>query len=72
MANVNVSKQLADLPKDEWAELSIDVSCFSSQGLAFDKLVKPFELTSKGKLTLSMSDVSFEAKAGETAAIQCQ
>jgi beta-glucosidase len=72
MANVDVSKQLADLPKDEWAELSIDVSCFSSQGLAFDKLVKPFELTSKGQLMLSMSDVYFEAKAGETAAIQCK
>ena len=71
IASVDVSQALANLPNGEWAKLSIDVSCFANQGLKFDKLVKPFELMSKSKLTLSMSDVYFEAKAGESANIQC-
>lgn len=70
-ANVEIAKYLSQIPKGEWRDFSIALSCFANAGIQFDKLATPFALTTKGELTLSISNVSFVANAARTADIQC-
>ena len=70
-ASVDITKQLSQLPKDEWHELSVGLSCFDKAGVQFDKLTTAFSLTTSNAMTLSISDIYFSTNTADTATIQC-
>jgi len=71
-AAVDITNALNKTSQSQWAELSVDLNCFAKQGVQFDKMVVPFELHSKGVLTLSMSNIHFEANTAKSANVQCE
>ncbi|MGL1959057.1 MAG: exo 1,3/1,4-beta-D-glucan glucohydrolase [Colwellia sp.] len=70
-ANLDITKQLAQIPKGEWQKLSVALSCFDNAGVQFGKLASPFALTTTGELTLAISDIKFAENAARTATVQC-
>ena len=70
-ANINIAEELKNLSINQWADLSVDLACFSKSGMQLDKVITPFALTSNGKLALSISDIRIAANRAETADIQC-
>jgi beta-glucosidase len=71
-ASVDISKELNKLPINQWSELSVDLRCFAKQGVKFDKMVVPFDLQAQSELTLSISNIHFEAGMGKSADIRCK
>lgn len=59
---------LNQLPKNQWHDLAIPLSCFANKGVQFDKIVSPFVVTSDSRLTLSISQIQI-ASAGENSHI---
>ncbi len=55
-ARQDISKQL--VADGNWQNLSLDLSCFTQQGLMLNKMVVPFDLQSEGKLTLGIADIA--------------
>lgn len=69
--SVNITEQFAQLPLNEWVDLSIDLGCFVDQGIQLDQLSTAFELSASGKLTLSFSDIRFVTQGANSAIKQC-
>ncbi|MBF7074229.1 glycoside hydrolase family 3 C-terminal domain-containing protein [Glaciecola sp. MH2013] len=69
---VNIADLLKDLPANTWSELSIDTRCFTQQGVKFENMVSPFQLSSKEALSLSISDIAFKFEQADTADMRCQ
>lgn len=57
---------------NEWHTISIDLSCLKSSGAEFAKIMSPFVLTTKGKVTLSYSSISVVPNSAEQATMSCQ
>lgn len=68
---INISETLSTLPMGEWQTVSVDVKCFTQQGLKFENMVVPFQVTSTQAMTLSISEISFAFGQAETANIRC-
>nr|WP_259337860.1 exo 1,3/1,4-beta-D-glucan glucohydrolase [Colwellia sp. RSH04] len=71
-AAVNISEALNKAAQSQWVDVSVDVNCFAKQGVSFDKIVVPFELSSAGALSLSISQIHFQGEGSETADVQCK
>jgi beta-glucosidase len=71
-AQVNVADILRGLERDSWSTISVDSRCFSQQGMRFENMVAPFQLSTKGPLTLSISDIAFSFNALSTADMVCE
>ncbi len=71
-SSIDITKQLTGLPLNQWRTLSIDMACFANTGMSMGDLVVPFELSSKGKLQLSLADIKFEPNTASEATISCQ
>jgi beta-glucosidase len=69
---VDITKALNKISQSQWVELSVDLNCFAKHGIEFDNIVVPFELRSQGPLTLSMSNIYFEANVAQSANIKCE
>ena len=70
-ANVDVTKQLKQAPKNQWVNLSLNMSCFANKGLDFNQITMPFALTTNGKLMLSLSDIYFTDNVENTVNLAC-
>ena len=70
-ASIDITQALVKIPQNEWHEFSVALSCFDKAGVKFDKLATAFSLTSKGEVTLSLSDIYFSANKADTAMVQC-
>ena len=70
-AQIEISDSLKAMPANTWTELSIDARCFLQAGVKFENMVTPFALTSKGAMTISVSDIAFEFSRAEQASIVC-
>ncbi|MGB3724712.1 MAG: glycoside hydrolase family 3 N-terminal domain-containing protein [Glaciecola sp.] len=68
---VEVSNLLQNVEANTWTEISIDTRCFTAQGVKFENMVAPFQLTSKEELTISISDIAFVFDAEGEADILC-
>ena len=68
---VDISDLLKNLAPETWSEISIDARCFTEQGVKFENMVAPFQLTSKEKLSLSISDIAFKFEKADTADMIC-
>ncbi|MBF7074896.1 exo 1,3/1,4-beta-D-glucan glucohydrolase [Glaciecola sp. MH2013] len=69
--SVDLTEQLKSVEQGSWATLSVDLQCFSKQGVDFTGLVVPFNLTATGSVTMSISDIAFDFDAAETATVSC-
>lgn len=69
---VDISDALNKIPQSQWGDLSVNLQCFAKEGVKFDKIVIPAEIRSKGELSLSVSNIHFEANAEKSANIQCE
>ncbi len=69
---VDITDALNKTAQSQWVDLSVDLNCFAKQGVQFDKIVVPAELRSKGALSLSVSNIHFEANAAKSANMQCE
>lgn len=71
-SSIDITSQLNALPLNEWQSISIDMACYANTGIRMADLVVPFELSSKGKLKLSLAEVKFEPNTAAQATISCQ
>ena len=71
-ADLDITKALNKTPKNEWVDFSVDLNCFALHGMQFDKIVVPAELRSKAALSLSISNIHFEANSAATAHVRCE
>lgn len=71
-ANADISPLLKALPKEEWLRVSIDLKCFVDGGLNVANVDTPFLILTRGKMSLSVSDVRIVDGAGPGATINCR
>jgi beta-glucosidase len=69
---LDIAATLAKLPQGEWSEISVNLHCFTKQGVKFDKIVVPFEIVSRAPLALSISEIEFVPNKAHLATVQCQ
>jgi beta-glucosidase len=72
MANANISKLLTALPAEQWLRVSFDLKCFADGGLNIDNVDTPLLLTTAGKMTVSIADVTIVPGVGPEATIHCR
>ncbi|MCG7552689.1 exo 1,3/1,4-beta-D-glucan glucohydrolase [Pseudoalteromonas sp. Of11M-6] len=65
-AKVDIAKQLQAMPLAKWQSLSIDLNCFTAQGMDFTKTVVPFELSTAGILEVTLSEIQISSEASPT------
>lgn len=70
--SVDITENLKAMEKDKWHALSVDLQCFSQQGVDFSGLVVPFHLLSTGNIQLSVSDIEFSFDTADSASIKCK
>ena len=61
----------AALPQGEWLRLSVDMQCFTTQGLDAARVDTPFLLLTQGRLELDVADIMLVQGMREKAAIRC-
>ena len=71
-SSIDVTSQLQNAEAEQWQTMSIDIQCFADKGIKFDQIVRPFEIATKGKVTLGLADVKFVPNSAEQATISCQ
>lgn len=69
--NVDISQGLAQLELNKWQALSIDLACFNRSDMNWSQLQVPFELSTSGKLKVSVSQVEFSVKKSDIHHIEC-
>lgn len=71
-ASIDITKQLQNSAGKGWHDISVDLACFSQQGMRFGSLVSPFELATAGDLTIQLTDISYLPNSAKAATISCQ
>ncbi len=56
-ASVDIQAELANMPLDEWQDLSISLHCFAEKGVQISKVAVPFELSTLGVVNLSINHI---------------
>lgn len=67
----NITGVLNKLPIDEWHTISIDLACFNENGMSFGDTTTPFELSSAGKLDISLTNIALKPHQKGKALINC-
>jgi beta-glucosidase len=70
-AQINIAEALSALPTNEWSTFKVDVRCFTKEGVRFENMVVPFQLTTQDALSVSLSDISFKFDQAKQANITC-
>ncbi|WOH39629.1 exo 1,3/1,4-beta-D-glucan glucohydrolase [Thalassotalea fonticola] len=71
LGTVDISRKIADMPVNEWQELSVDLNCFIESGANMARINKVFVLSSNDEITLSFADIKLRPKSAEQASISC-
>lgn len=70
-SKMDITHLLSAKADGQWHTLSVDLACFTQQGIKFNQLVVPFEIGSSSALTLSLANIKITQS--ETPAMQmCQ
>lgn len=70
--SLDITKHLAQMETNKWLSMSVDLKCFADIGTKFSQIVRPFEITSAGKVSLAIANVRFEPGLADKAIISCQ
>ncbi len=68
---IDITSLLVNNRLNEWQQLTIDLSCFKNSGTDFAKVTAPFNLSSKGEVSLSFADIKLIPQATEQATMSC-
>lgn len=71
-ASVDITEQLNAFDANKWSSLSIELTCFSQQGVQFDNLLTVFELTTAGSLELAIDRIAVDTNSLNNAQISCK
>lgn len=71
-SNADITKLLKALPTEEWLRVSFDLKCFAEGGLDIKNIDTPMLITTRGKLSLTISDISIVPGLGPEATIRCR
>jgi beta-glucosidase len=69
--DVDITEALYKTMVKQWVDFSVDLNCFAERGVQFDKIFVPVELRSQGVISLSVSNIYFEANAAKSADVHC-
>ena len=70
-AKIDVANHIREFTPNEWSELTIDTRCFKQQGIRFDSIVSPFQFTTNGPISISISEIAFKYDEADNADIVC-
>lgn len=71
-SNINITNMLAQLPKNEWQLVSIDLQCFADVGINFTQIVMPFEMNLTGNAKVGLADIQYVPSLANDATLSCQ
>lgn len=71
-SDADITRLLDALPTDQWVRASFDLKCFADGGLDVKKVDTPLLITTRGQMSLSISDVSIVPGLGPEATINCR
>ena len=54
---VEITHLLRSVQQNTWHNLAIDLKCFEQKGIKFGQIVSPYELSTKGKLSVAISNI---------------
>ena len=67
-----LQQPLANLPRGDWGQISIDLQCFANAGADFSQVSSGLYLRSEGALTLSVANIKFVPGAAAQAEVRCE
>ena len=70
--SVAIDDALSTLTVGDWFQLSIDLQCFTGQGVDFARVKSAFSMATEGQLGLSLANVRIVAGMAKQATVQCQ
>lgn len=70
--SLDITSSLMSKKLNEWHKVTIDLSCFKKAGTDFAKVMAPFNLSTKGEVSLSFADISLIPQSNEQVTISCQ
>ncbi|QDP00460.1 glycoside hydrolase family 3 protein [Thalassotalea sp. PS06] len=69
---VDITSAIKGFTIHEWQELTVDLQCFSQQGLNFARVTVPFGIATQGSGVVSFAKIRMVPNQGETAKITCR
>ena len=71
-ASIDLSSVLAQLPAKSWSTITVDLNCFTQRGVDFSRVIKPFSLQSKGRLSMGLANIAILPSEADAATVSCQ
>ena len=71
-AYLDITEYLQQLPQGEWGEMSVDLACFTAQGIRLGDIVVPFALSMEGNVDLSVTNIASVPGKADAATLSCQ
>ncbi|MBB1504153.1 glycoside hydrolase family 3 protein [Pseudoalteromonas sp. SG41-1] len=68
---VDISAELKKATLNRWQTFSIDLTCFTEQGVDFSRVISPFSLQSTGNGSVSVANINFVPEGSKQATIIC-
>ena len=69
---LNMNKALQSVDLNNWETLSVDLSCFTRNGMDLSKVIIPFELSSSELLSINITDINIKHENNVNHVVQCQ
>ena len=69
---VEIQAALNKLPLDDWKTLSVDLSCFTKNGVQFFSVIEGFSLSTAGPFKFSFSNIQIKPDVDDKADIICK
>jgi len=70
-SSLDITSMLMSNSLNEWHNVTIDLSCFKKTGIDFAKVLAPFNLSTRGKVSLSFADINLTPQSAEQATMSC-
>lgn len=62
---VDITSVLSAAPAGQWASIKVRLSCFGAAGADLTALERPFQISTQGQLTLSVSEIRLASNEGD-------
>lgn len=69
---LDITEYMQQLPQGEWSEMSVDLACFTAQGIRLGDIVVPFALSMEGNVDLSITNIASVPGKADEATLSCQ
>ena len=68
---VEITHLLRSVQQNTWHNLAIDLKCFEQKGIKFGQIVSPYELSTKGKLSVAISNILMTIPSETSTKLTC-